>query len=100
MTTQPTSTTIRIKLGFFKDFPTVAGLLRDSGARREGARLFVIDSDMTAAQVAALTRLLRYHDRDGNKPVTVEIDPPLPVGHYGDQFGELTEWWGTVDDWR
>lgn len=93
-------TSVRITLGFFEDFPTVAGLLRETGARREGARLFVIDGDMSVEQVAALVRLMEHSRRnEGSDPVKVEV-LPRQRNSFGEQWGELEKWWGTVDDWR
>ncbi|MFI9079132.1 hypothetical protein ACIGW8_22125 [Streptomyces sioyaensis] len=92
--------TIRIELSFFKDFPTVAGLLRDTGARRTGARTFVLDGDMTAEQVAALMRLVLHSRGDRSNPVAVTVEPPLTVGMYGAASEDLHAWWGTVDEWR
>jgi hypothetical protein len=91
---------IRLRLGGFEDFETMAGLLRDTGARREESRLFVIDRDMTIEQVAALVKLLEYSRQDANRPVKVEIDPPLSFGAYDDESEALYSWWGTVADWR
>ncbi|MET7622364.1 hypothetical protein [Streptomyces sp. NPDC005408] len=100
MTTQTPS--VRLQLGFFKDFATVAGLLRETGARREGPRLFVIDQDMSPAQAVALVRLLEYSRRDPNNPVKVSTTPTVLPRHTPSQqqFGDLVAWWGTVDDWR
>lgn len=100
MTSQPPQ--IRLHLGFFEDFETVAGLLRNTGARREGSRLFVIDGDMTAAQATALVRLLEYSLQDANRPVKVETTPPVPRGShpYASRSAELHAWWGTVADWK
>ncbi|KIF66217.1 hypothetical protein HY68_36490 [Streptomyces sp. AcH 505] len=92
----PTAPHIRLRLGFFEDFPTVAGLLRDTGARPEGPRLFVIDGPMTVGQATALVRLLEYSRRDVNHPVTVETDPPVPTGSgspYAAVSDELHVWW-------
>ncbi|MEV7470258.1 hypothetical protein AB0O20_27695 [Streptomyces kronopolitis] len=91
---------IRIDLSFFKDFPIVAGLVRDTGARRTGARTFVLDDDMAAEQVAALMRLVLYSRREPGDPVTVTVEPPLTAGAYGGASEELYAWWGTVENWR
>lgn len=93
MTSEPHQ--IRLHLGFFEDFETYAGLLRDTGARREGSRLFVIDKGMTVQQVTALVRLLEYSRQDVNRPVKVETSPPV---RYADQSDDLHTWWGTVND--
>lgn len=100
MTSQPPQ--IRLRLGFFEDFETVAGLLRATGARREESRLFVIDGGMTAEQATALVRLLEYSRQDANRPVKVETTPPVPHGShpYASRSAELYAWWGTVDDWK
>ncbi|MFI2184602.1 hypothetical protein [Streptomyces sioyaensis] len=99
-TEQAQRPSILIELSFFKDFPTVAGLLRDTGARRTGARTFVIDSDMTVQQVAALMRLMLYSRGERSDPVTVTVNPPLTVGAYITAGEDLHAWWGTVDEWR
>lgn len=93
----PKAPTIRLHLGFFENFETVAGLLRDTGARREGSRLFVIDNDMSVEQVTALVQLLEYSRQDANRPVKVEVSPLAP---YAGQSAELYAWWGTVADWH
>lgn len=88
---------VRIDLGFFKSFPTVAGLLRDTGARRVGARTFILDGDCSADQTAALMALLQHsRDRENSDPVKVTVVRPTP--RYDEN--ELIDWWGTVDQWR
>ena len=44
---RPTAQTpsVTLQLGFFTDFVYEAGLLRETGAGREGSGLFVIDED-------------------------------------------------------
>ncbi|MFD9517925.1 hypothetical protein [Streptomyces sp. NPDC059979] len=89
---------VRLRLSFFEDFCTVAGLLRDTGARREASRIFVIDSDLSPAQTMALVQLLEYSRKDANHPVHVETSSRIP--NYQDQNAELLAWWGTIADWR
>ncbi len=48
---------IRIHVEFFEDFPTVVGLLRETGARRIASRDFVLEGPMALDQVAALVEL-------------------------------------------
>jgi hypothetical protein len=94
MTSEPHQ--IRLHLGFFEDFETYAGLLRGTGARREGSRLFVIDKGMTIEQATALVRLLEHSRQDVNRPVKVETTPASRG--CADRSDDLYRWWGTVND--
>ncbi|WP_030237622.1 hypothetical protein [Streptomyces sp. NRRL S-350] len=106
MTTNHTGTgdqpRIRITLAFFKDFPTVAGLLRETGARRVGSREFVLEEPMALPQVAALIELQQHSRRQDSNPVTVTIEPKPSEHRFYEQQDELDAWWGTVDapNWR
>lgn len=101
MTTPSSGTpTIRLTLGFFEDFNTVAGLLHDTGARRVGSRVFEIAGDMNVHQTAALVELLEYSHNDANMPVKVEILPEPDRRRHVVRSEQLYDWWGTVADWR
>jgi hypothetical protein len=84
-----------LHVGFFEHFETVAGLLRDTGARRVGSREFVLDRPMSPQQVVALLQLLAYSDADANQPVRLDV-PRLNQGVYSARSRELYDWWGTV----
>ncbi|MFI0929604.1 hypothetical protein ACH4TP_37635 [Streptomyces sp. NPDC021012] len=86
---------VRLRLSYFDDFTTVAGLLRDSGARRTDSREFVLDRPMTPAQVVALFQLME-HSRQDHGFLTV-VTPRLPNGAYWERHHELDAWWGTVN---
>ncbi|MEU9703024.1 hypothetical protein [Streptomyces sp. NPDC047981] len=92
-----TTPAVKLKLGFFEDFLTVAGLLKDTGARRVDSRDFVIDKPMSAAEVVALVQLLVYSHNDANRPVRAATTPRLNERTYRDRSEELYDWWGTVD---
>ncbi|MFD3941773.1 hypothetical protein [Streptomyces sp. NPDC058579] len=89
---------MQLRLGYFKDFCNVAGLLRDTGARRTDSRVFVADHTMSAHQVLALVQLLEFDRRWGHGAVTVETTPRLPFRPYSTMGDELASWWGTVDE--
>jgi hypothetical protein len=89
---------VKLRLSFFEDFETVAGLVRDTGARRTDSRDFVLDRPMQPAQLIALLRLLEYSRQDANQPVhVVEMTPQPPLSSYRERSEELYAWWGTVD---
>ncbi|MFJ7990353.1 hypothetical protein [Streptomyces sp. NPDC096351] len=94
MTDTPKPATLH--LGFFENFETVAGLLKDSGARRTDSRDFALDRPMTPAQVVALLQLLQYSRADANTPVRLEV-PRLDERAYAARSEELYAWWGTID---
>lgn len=86
---------VKLRLSYFDDFATVAGLLRDSGARRIDSREFVLDRPMTPAQVVALFQLME-HSRQDHGFLTVDV-PHLPDMAYWKRHHELDTWWGTVN---
>lgn len=90
------NTPATLHVGFFENFETVAGLLRDTGARRAGSREFVLDRPMSPQQVVALLQLLEYSAADANHPVRLDV-PRLNRGVYSARSRELYDWWGTVD---
>ncbi len=88
---------IRITLKFFEDFPAVAGLLRETGARRVSSREFVLEGPMTLAQVASLVELQRHsRHQEVSDPVKVTVEPKPNEHRFYEQQSELDEWWGTV----
>ncbi|MFB9558567.1 hypothetical protein [Streptomyces roseoviridis] len=91
-----TKPSVRLQLAYVDDFLTVAGLLRDTGARRTDSRVFVLDQPMSAAQVLALVQLLQFDRAQGNA-ITVQTTPRLRPRAYWDRQDELYAWWGTVD---
>lgn len=99
MTAPSNAPTIRLTLGYFEHFELVAGLLRETSAKRIDSRVFVIEGDMNIRQVAALVQLLEHSRTDVNHPVKVEISP-ADESRFHKQSDELYDWWGTVADWR
>ncbi|MFF8279971.1 hypothetical protein ACF05T_28360 [Streptomyces lateritius] len=93
-----TTPSVQLTLGFFEDFLTVTGLLRDTGARRTDSRVFVLDQTMSPAQVVALVQLLEFDRRWGSQAFTVQPTPRLPTTPYSTMRTELTAWWGTVGE--
>ncbi|MEU6979615.1 hypothetical protein [Streptomyces sp. NPDC046371] len=93
--TQPS---VRLQLAYIYDFPTVAGLLRDTGARRIDSRLFVLDQPMTPSQVLALVQLLQFDRKAKTPAITLETAPRLSTTAYWDREEETLAWWGTVDE--
>jgi hypothetical protein len=96
--TTTTAPSVELRLGFFEDFHMVAGLLRDTGARRTDSRVFLLDQPMSPEQVLALVHLIEFDRRWGSQALTVVPTPRLPTTPYSTMSAELHAWWGTVDE--
>jgi hypothetical protein len=79
-----------MRLDGFEDFEEAVGLLRATGARRESDRVFVIDRDLTPAQVAALLEFTAYGEDEGFLHVEVASGR---AEHEPASHEDLEAWW-------
>lgn len=86
-------TLILITMGGAESFEETAAAIRATGARGAGggSRQFVIDTPITAEQVAALWQL---NTQDPDNPVTIEIKgyPEIDPGE------DIFNWWHAEND--